>query len=304
MNYLKLIGLLACVGLSSCLYEDQIGKFDWKQKYIGQAKFAYFDPVSPDEVIIATEENTLASVRTKTGELNRRAVLESDARGEVLLLQGPTEHGSHLNREYDILTVTGRNPSLVRGWNAKTFSLEFEWALNLLNPSAAGDVLWFYDKHFLYHVIPVWGSHIELVTYIASSGETTKSTASKISATWTKRENCRLAGSHFVCLVKNQVLSLNLLVDDVKIKTVAVDAQETDVIEVVHGQNDVIRIRNQIVLLKQDSLVVRLKSNADSVTIESELGDNGALIEVSREENVRDSVNRSTRNLHLFFCRI
>lgn len=236
---------------------------------------------------MATEENVLASVRTKTGELNRRVVLEADARGEILLLQGPsTHHGSHLNRDYDILTISGRNPSLVRGWNAKTLSLEFEWSLNLLNPSSAPDILWFYDKHFLYHVTPVWGSHIELVTYIATSGETTKSTASKISATWIRPETCRLAGSHFACLVKNQLLSVDLLLDDVKIKTVTVEAAEGDKIEAVHGKTDVVRVKNQIVLLKE-SLVVKLKTPAaDSVAIEPEIGESGALIELTREENV------------------
>lgn len=226
----------------------------------------------------------MASVKTKSGELVHRVVFEFGPRGEVLLLRGQSSGGSHLSRDFDLLTVSGRNPSLVRGWSSTSFNLEFEWSLNLVNPTAAGDVLWFYDKHFLYHVIPVWSSHIELVTYIANSGETTKSTATKIAASWIRQESCRLAGSNFVCLLKNQLITLDLLAESSNIRTVAVEATESDVIEVIPDV-DAVRVRNEVVLLKE-ALVVRLKSNADSVVIEPELGDNGALIEVAVEGNV------------------
>lgn len=234
---------------------------------------------------MTTEENTFAVLSAKNGDILNRIAFESDSRGEILLLAGnsaPT--GSHLTRDYDTITVSGRNPSIIRGWNTENSALEFEWSLNLLNPDAAANVLWFYNKHFLYHVIPVWGSHVEITGYIANSGQSTKETATKITTAWSRKESCLLVEQYFVCSVKNQVLVLDLIADGSNnIKTISVDPDGTIPMERIHGSLAV-RIGNQIVLL-EDSMVIKTKlPKSSSVYIENTLGDGGAVVEILNDE--------------------
>lgn len=85
--------LFGLFNLSVCLFEDQIGKFDWyvtflisllkipilsnvsipfnfrRQNYVGKLKFSQFDTVSTAKrLIVATEENVVAALQLKTGK--------------------------------------------------------------------------------------------------------------------------------------------------------------------------------------------------------------------------------------------
>lgn len=255
-----------------------------KQSFIGIPKSAYFEPHG-DKIAVTTEENTFAVLSAKNGEILNRQVFESDSRGEILLLAGNTAAtGSHLTRDYDTITVSGRNPSIIRGWNTENSALEFEWSLNLLNPDAAPNVMWFYNKHFLYHVIPMWGSHVEVTGYIANSGQSTKQTATKIITAWSRKESCLLVEQYFVCNVKNQVLVLDLIAEGSNnIKTVAVETDGTVPMEHVNGF-PAVRIGNQVVLLAESVVVKTKLSKPSSVYIEATLGDGGALMEILNEE--------------------
>lgn len=256
-----------------------------KQSFIGIPKSAYFE-THGDKIVVTTEENTFAVLSAKNGDILNRLAFESDSRGEILLLAGNSaSSGSHLTRDFDTITVSGRNPSIIRGWNTENSALEFEWSLNLLNPDAASNVLWFYNKHFLYHVIPVWGSHVEITAYIANSGQTTKETATKITTAWSRKESCLLVQQYFVCNVNKQVLVLDLIAEGSNnIKTIPVEADGNVPMERVHGGSAAVRVAHQIVLL-EDSLVIKAKlPKASSVYIESGLGDGGALIEIVNDE--------------------
>ncbi|GAB2269137.1 hypothetical protein Dimus_004065 [Dionaea muscipula] len=64
------------------LYEDQVGLMDWHQQYIGKVKHAVFhtQKASRKRVVVSTEENVVASVDLRRGELFWRHVLgEKDA---------------------------------------------------------------------------------------------------------------------------------------------------------------------------------------------------------------------------------
>lgn len=228
----------------------------------------------------------LAVLGTKTGEILNRIVLENDPRGEVLLLYGNSDSGdsaiSKLDAEYDIITVSGNNPSLVRGWNIGTGNLEYEWSLTPLNPTTSVDATWFYNRHFLYHVTPVWGSHIEVASYMADSGQPTKNTATKISTTWTEKEKCVITQGVVACLVQKQIIVLDLLSDDQNLKTIALDTSPTpqDRLEVVH-HTAAVSIHNQLVLLR-DGLVVKLKNDGtNSVFIDKDRDAADRLIEAA-----------------------
>ncbi|XP_052901465.1 ER membrane protein complex subunit 1 [Anopheles moucheti] len=212
---------LLVVLLSTCsgLYEDQIGKFDWRQQYVGKIVDGAFDTSSVDRIIVATESNVLAAISAKTGDILWRQVLENGPRGTIKLLHvtSPSATGARLNRGstgYDVITVTGSNPALVRGWNSNLGTLEWEWSLlPSVAEESASAAIWFEHDGLLYHVVPVWGSHLEVTPYQAVSGQQARSTTSRIAAGWIAKDRCTLAGTFFACGIKEQILALDLSAD-------------------------------------------------------------------------------------------
>ncbi|KAF6108506.1 ER membrane protein complex subunit 1 [Phyllostomus discolor] len=55
---------------AAAVYEDQVGKFDWRQQYVGKLKFASleFSPGSK-KLVVATEKNVIAALNSRTGEI-------------------------------------------------------------------------------------------------------------------------------------------------------------------------------------------------------------------------------------------
>uniref|UniRef100_G1L8E4 ER membrane protein complex subunit 1 n=1 Tax=Ailuropoda melanoleuca TaxID=9646 RepID=G1L8E4_AILME len=60
----------ALLVLAAAVYEDQVGKFDWRQQYVGKLKFASleFSPGSK-KLVVATEKNVIAALNSRTGEI-------------------------------------------------------------------------------------------------------------------------------------------------------------------------------------------------------------------------------------------
>ncbi|XP_055615709.1 ER membrane protein complex subunit 1 isoform X2 [Toxorhynchites rutilus septentrionalis] len=229
------------------LYEDQIGKFDWRQHYVGKLKYGAFDSSSLDRIIVATESNALAAISAKSGELIWRQVLEKGPRGDIKLLHIPSQGngiqptGSRYNRAFDIITVTGDNPALVRGWNSNSGVLEWEWSLYSVSPERIDSALWFIHEGTLYHVVPVWQSHLELTGYVATSGQQTKATTSRISATWIKDKKCALAASFFACAIDEQILAIDLLSEKIQIIMKQLDAPAVEPLKAIAGEAAVIQ---------------------------------------------------------------
>lgn len=169
-------------------------------------------------LLVSTRENVVASICPKTGELIWRQVFETGARGNIKLLQLSSVSSGADNTAaarpgsshgFDVLTVQGHAPALVRGWNANTGHLEWEWSLMPLQTEKAATSLWFYRNSMLYHILPIWQSHLEVTQYFATSGQATGNTA-KITAPWIAQEKCVLAGVYFTCAQGNQLISLDL----------------------------------------------------------------------------------------------
>lgn len=121
----------------------------------------------------------IASLDPKSGALQWRQVLENSPRGDLKLIQmlndGVTQKNAlrqqSAKSSYDILTVQGHSPAIVRGWNALNGHLEFEWSLMPLQTDKAIYSFWFSGSNLnLYHVIPSFGSHLEVTEYVATNG--------------------------------------------------------------------------------------------------------------------------------------
>lgn len=184
-------------------------------------------------LLLSTNEQVLASLCPKTGEIVWRQVLEQKARGDVKLLQvsgfsdtssdtAAAPMGSHLG--FDMLTVQGHAPALVRGWNTNIGAIEWEWSVMPLNTERAQDALWFYSNSVLYHVVPAWRSHLEVTAYFATSGHSTGST-SKIMAAWIKPESCLLSGTYYVCQDGKQLISLDLVAKSTQVIATPLDSE-------------------------------------------------------------------------------
>ncbi|XP_030563637.1 ER membrane protein complex subunit 1 [Drosophila novamexicana] len=263
-------GTLICLSLllllSTCsgLYEDQIKKFDWRSVHLGALKQVHVDlnHFQP-RVLLSTHEQVVASLCPKTGEIIWRQVLEQKPRGDIKLLQvsgfaddssdtAAAPMGSHLG--FDMLTVQGHAPALVRGWNTNIGTIEWEWSIMPLHTERAQDAVWFYSNSVLYHVVPVWRSHIEVTAYFATSGHTTGST-SKIMAAWIKPQSCLLSGTFYVCLDGKQLISLDLVAKSTQVIATPLGAEPSGKIQSLPGLNGLLIVDKKLISVSKDQAV-------------------------------------------------
>lgn len=180
-------------------------------------------------LLVSTRENVIASLCPKSGEILWRQIFESGPRGTIKLMQSSTaaagadttaaaRPGS--THGFDLLTIQGHAPALVRGWNANTGNLEWEWSLMPIQTDKAVSSMWFYRNAMIYHILPVWKSHLEVTPYFATTGQATGNTA-KITAPWISEEKCILAGNFFTCVEGTQLISLDLTANHPQVLTKA-----------------------------------------------------------------------------------
>lgn len=148
----------------------------------------------------------------------------------------------------------------------KTGNLAFEWSLTPLTEN--DDSMYFFMDNKIFHVLPVWKSHVELTEYHASSGQQDQSTTKKINAGWITKESCLLNGQNLVCLNKNQLLVLNLLADEKNIQTKTMDS-ESQLIN-VNGVEGFVQVGREVVSLK-DLQVIYQNSNQAKLFMDQNL---------------------------------
>ncbi|EDW96323.2 ER membrane protein complex subunit 1 isoform X2 [Drosophila yakuba] len=272
-----LAGLSVALLISTCsaLYEDQIRKFDWRGVNVGALKQSrvdlnHFQP----RILVSTNEGVVASLCVKTGELVWRQVLEQKPRGDIKLLQvsGFSDDSSDTaaapmgsNLGFDMLTVQGHAPALVRGWNTNMGALEWEWSIMPMNIERAQDAMWIYSKSVLYHVLPAWRSHLEVTAYFASSGHSTGST-SKVIAPWITPESCTLSGTFYVCTEGKQLISLDLVSKSGQVIRTSLETEPNEKTQALTGLNGVVIVDGKpISVNKEQSICGGLQSSSYAV---------------------------------------
>ncbi|XP_057553995.1 ER membrane protein complex subunit 1 isoform X3 [Hippopotamus amphibius kiboko] len=114
---------------AAAVYEDQVGKFDWRQQYVGKLKFASleFSPGSK-KLVVATEKNVIAALNSRTGEILWRHVDKGTAEGAVdaMLLYGQ-----------DAITVSNGG-RIMRSWETNIGGLNWEVTLDSVSFQALG----------------------------------------------------------------------------------------------------------------------------------------------------------------------
>lgn len=116
-NAIFLITFITQFALIICLFDDQVGKFDWRQQYIGKIKFSYIDPSigGSQKFVVATEENVLACLSTRTGSIIWRQILENGENGVV----------DAMSEDGDLITINGGG-QFIRSWDPNTGVLLWE----------------------------------------------------------------------------------------------------------------------------------------------------------------------------------
>lgn len=92
---------------AAAIYEDQAGTFDWYKQFVGRPNSVLFSP-GKERVFLATQQNLLASLQTKTGSVAwRRHYPVQDSLDNVLLLQSPS-----------VVLTTSNGGKTLRAWDA------------------------------------------------------------------------------------------------------------------------------------------------------------------------------------------
>ncbi|XP_029012302.1 ER membrane protein complex subunit 1 [Betta splendens] len=119
--WLCLLFTILCSTVES-VFEDQVGKFDWRQQYVGKVRFSHFDNhmQSSRKVLLATEKNVFAALNIRTGELLWRHVDNIGPEGNI---DAFLQHGQ------DAVLVVG-NGRLLRSWETNVGGMNWEVVLD------------------------------------------------------------------------------------------------------------------------------------------------------------------------------
>uniref|UniRef100_A0AAY4DCS4 ER membrane protein complex subunit 1 n=1 Tax=Denticeps clupeoides TaxID=299321 RepID=A0AAY4DCS4_9TELE len=114
----RVVAFFCLLRASAAVFEDQVGKFDWRQQFVGNVRFAAFDAHSQasKKLLVATEKNIFASVNSRTGELFWRHVDKTGQDGQI---DAMLVHGQ------DAVLVVG-NGRLLRSWETNIGGLNWE----------------------------------------------------------------------------------------------------------------------------------------------------------------------------------
>jgi len=155
MNVKFILTILASWAIFvSALFEDQAGKFDWKQKYVGEAThMGYYSNSQTSVLIVATKSHAVAGLDADNGVIRWRHVFERDSIGHVWDL-----HVSSKSKY--CVSVSGNELLFLRVWDSVNGALVVEHMIkadrkpDLVSVSGKQLITVFYD-----------GGEMEVVTY-------------------------------------------------------------------------------------------------------------------------------------------
>ncbi|XP_049671611.1 ER membrane protein complex subunit 1 [Accipiter gentilis] len=113
--------LLLLPPLTAAVYEDQVGKFDWRQQYVGKLKFASLEASQGSKkLIVATEKNVVAALNSRSGEILWRHVDKGTPEGAIdaMLIHGQ-----------DAITLSNAG-RILRSWETNIGGLNWETSLD------------------------------------------------------------------------------------------------------------------------------------------------------------------------------
>ncbi|VVC41234.1 Hypothetical protein CINCED_3A015652 [Cinara cedri] len=189
--------LFSFIFVTNGLYEDQAGKFDWKQNYIGEVKFSSIDvDVKTKRLYVATKKNVVASLAIDTGDIIWRQILEKGSDGSIELIH-PTKS--------KIITLSGINIVKIRGWDVNDGYLHFEWSLETTN------VLYWFVFNGLLHNVYSSNGLIVVDTYYIETGVKGKATYTFPAHWFNGFDRCALSSGSLACFDTANKLNIGSL---------------------------------------------------------------------------------------------
>ncbi|XP_042739236.1 ER membrane protein complex subunit 1 isoform X2 [Lagopus leucura] len=113
--------LLLLPPLAAAVYEDQVGKFDWRQQYVGKLKFASLEAAQGSKkLLVGTEKNVVAALNSRSGEILWRHADKATPEGAIdtMLIHGQ-----------DAITVSSAG-RILRSWETNIGGLNWETSLD------------------------------------------------------------------------------------------------------------------------------------------------------------------------------
>lgn len=293
--------IFACVSLiilcqfspSYGLYEDQIGKFDWRVLHVGNVKFAEFDMVSSiKKVFVATEENVIAALNLKSGSIMWRQVLEKNEHGKI--------HFMNITSDA-IVTVSGNNPFNVRGWDLNGGFLLWDWSIphSSLAKSSGGDEWLISESDSKIHHIAISVPEITTTPYDLVTGSPFDSSAVSLPLT-SKGSRC-VVSSPFVACVECSggspvIHTLSLLTGSINRQALKRLSDEcVSSVEVVHGNRPIITVsfpkgsvKYPLILEEAGPQVLPYEVDASSRLVQDSFGDSNIILQLKFSEQVFD----------------
>ncbi|KAI1306009.1 ER membrane protein complex subunit 1 [Halotydeus destructor] len=218
-----LVSLIALFGPASALYEDQAGKWDWRQRFVGKVKhITSYHLSSSQSVVVATEKNVLASLLVRNGTLSWRQILETrkaEPSADVInaISSGDGYYGlSEVVKPQSLLTISG-NGRYFRSWDSKFGILEWEKTLPEEVLSGVEDGL----SKLLFHIksskmeITVAKFNedprkLEVHVLDAKTGKTRQSPSINVGQ-WFSISDCEFVSKNYLVCIDQSTLALQFL---------------------------------------------------------------------------------------------
>ncbi|KAG8142207.1 hypothetical protein E2320_006157 [Naja naja] len=159
---------------AGAVYEDQVGKFDWRQQYVGKLKFAFLEasPASK-KLIVATEENVVAALNSRSGEILWRHVDKGTPEGAV---DAMLIHGQDAVKYVAIL----KKSSLLLHYLSNGYQ---KWTEHLPESEMVQYQLVYSHGTGVVHVVGISPqSHLNILTFSIEDGEMTRQI--RVAAPW------------------------------------------------------------------------------------------------------------------------
>lgn len=186
---------------------------------------------------MGTNENVIAALSVENGDILWRRVLEKGDRGAIQYLFPVTDAATSNSlrvadgqeTERFMVTITGTNFVLVRGWNIQTGNLGWEWTLPSTTESSK--VHWFTIQSKLYRAQPNWNAaNIEITAYSLKNGYQIESASKKIPIVSSQEQNCDFVRNYLVCSANGEVTATDLI--DGTRKVVSKSTQKAEIVRV------------------------------------------------------------------------
>ncbi|CAL8113535.1 unnamed protein product [Orchesella dallaii] len=197
---LKLLGciFLACfLGCTSALHEDQAGKFDWHQKFIGPIKFVVNDPNQPKRILLGASNNVIGAVHGNTGNILYRHLLEPA--GKLLYF------GVYEEKQCVAVSLLPENLVKVRLFGITTGVLTDEWAETVVTATHAT------ESNGKVYVIDASEGALPDVSVTVLDGQTANTNKYRLGISRGANVLCDLSGRYLICAQDKVVSVLNLM---------------------------------------------------------------------------------------------